>query len=88
MAVAAVRTGASFVGVVGEEVDSRGARSSWRTASRSPVPSINGEPSGWEGITLGYRGLLAGTYVATSESGHSSRPENNAIGRYRLVVVG
>jgi LysW-gamma-L-lysine carboxypeptidase len=40
---------------------------------------VNGEPSGWEGITLGYRGFLDGTYVATSESGHSSRPDMNAI---------
>ncbi|MFB6073578.1 MAG: [LysW]-lysine hydrolase [Haloarculaceae archaeon] len=79
MAVAAVRTGASFAGVVGEEVDSAGGR--YLVEDREAVPDavVNGEPSGWEGITLGYRGLLAGTYVATSESGHSSRPENNAI---------
>ncbi|SFR86235.1 acetylornithine deacetylase [Halomicrobium zhouii] len=79
MAVAAVRTGASFVGVVGEEVDSRGGRFLVEDREAEPDAVINGEPSGWEGITLGYRGLLAGTYVATSESGHSSRPENNAI---------
>jgi len=79
MAVAAVRTGASFVGVVGEEVDSRGSRYVIEDRDAAPDAVINGEPSGWEGITLGYRGLLAGTYVATSESGHSSRPENNAI---------
>jgi len=78
MAVAAVRTGASFVGLVGEEVDSRGARS-LVTDRDEPAALVNGEPSGWNGITLGYRGLLAGTYVHTSESGHSSRPENNAI---------
>jgi LysW-gamma-L-lysine carboxypeptidase len=78
MAVAAVRTGASFVGVVGEEVDSRGSR--YLVDDRdAPDALVNGEPSGWDGVTLGYRGLLAGTYVATSESGHSSRPENNAI---------
>ncbi|WP_367176903.1 [LysW]-lysine hydrolase [Haloarcula rubripromontorii] len=79
MAVAAVRTGASFVGVVGEEVDSRGGRYLVEDREEAPDAVVNGEPSGWEGITLGYRGLLAGTYVATSESGHSSRPENNAI---------
>jgi len=79
MAVAAVRTGASFVGVVGEEVDSKGGRFLIEDREREPDAVINGEPSGWEGITLGYRGLLGGTYVATSESGHSSRPENNAI---------
>jgi len=79
MAVAAVRTGASFAGVVGEEVDSTGGRHLVETRESAPDAVVNGEPSGWDGITLGYRGLLAGTYVATSESGHSSRPENNAI---------
>jgi LysW-gamma-L-lysine carboxypeptidase len=78
MAVAAVRTGTSFVGVVGEEVDSRGARH--LVADRDPPEAlVNGEPSGTDGITLGYRGILSGTYLATSESGHTSRPENNAI---------
>jgi LysW-gamma-L-lysine carboxypeptidase len=79
MAVAAVETGVSFLGVVGEEVDSRGARHVVESGRDVPDALVNGEPSGWTGITLGYRGLLAGTYVATSESGHTSRPENNAI---------
>ena len=79
MAVAAVETGASFVGVVGEEKDSRGARHLVESGRAEPDAVVNGEPSGWDGVTLGYRGLLAGTYVATSESGHTSRPENNAI---------
>ncbi|MFB6166434.1 MAG: [LysW]-lysine hydrolase [Haloarculaceae archaeon] len=79
MAVAAVRTGVSFVGVVGEEVDSRGGRYLVQDRESAPDAVVNGEPSGWNGITLGYRGLIAGTYVATSESGHTSRPENNAI---------
>ena len=78
MAVAAVRTGASFVGVVGEEVDSRGARHLIEDRE-APDALVNGEPSGTDGITLGYRGILSGTYLATSESGHTSRPENNAI---------
>ncbi|SDL91707.1 acetylornithine deacetylase [Halogranum gelatinilyticum] len=79
MAVAAVETGMSFIGVVGEEVDSRGSLHVVEEGRDAPGAVVNGEPSGWEGITLGYRGLLAGTYVATSESGHTSRPENNAI---------
>jgi len=79
MAVAAVETGVSFLGVVGEEVDSRGSRHVVENGRPEPGTVVNGEPSGWTGITLGYRGLLAGTYVATSESGHTSRPENNAI---------
>ena len=78
MAVAAVRTGASFVGVVGEEVNSRGARHLVEDRE-APDALVNGEPSGTDGITLGYRGILSGTYLATSESGHTSRPENNAI---------
>ena len=79
MAVAAVRTGVSFIGVVGEEVDSRGSRFVVEDRESEPDAVVNGEPSGWDGITLGYRGLVAGTYVATSKSGHTSRPENNAI---------
>ncbi len=78
LAVAAVRTGVSFVGVVGEEVDSRGARHLVDDRA-APDAVVNGEPSGWNGITLGYRGMLKGTYIGTSESGHTSRPENNAI---------
>jgi LysW-gamma-L-lysine carboxypeptidase len=78
MAVAAVRTGVSFAGVVAEETDSTGARH-LRKTREPPAAVVNGEPSGWDGVTFGYRGLLAGTYVATSESGHTSRPENNAI---------
>ncbi|MFB6359750.1 MAG: [LysW]-lysine hydrolase, partial [Halobacteriales archaeon] len=78
MAAAAVETGASFVGVVGEEADSRGARALIEDRD-APDAVVNGEPSGWDAITLGYRGLLSGTYLATSESGHSSRPANNAI---------
>ncbi|MFC4541052.1 [LysW]-lysine hydrolase [Halosolutus amylolyticus] len=78
MAAAAIRAGVSFVGVVGEETNSRGARH--LVVDRDePQAVINGEPSGTTGITLGYRGFLAGTYVATSESGHTSRPEPNAI---------
>jgi LysW-gamma-L-lysine carboxypeptidase len=78
MAVAAVEAGASFAGVVREETDSGGARH--LIADREePAAVVNGEPSGWDAVTLGYRGFLPGTYVATSESGHTSRPERNAI---------
>ncbi len=78
LAIAAVRTGVSFVGVVGEEVDSRGAR--YLVVDRDvPDAVVNGEPSGWDGITLGYRGIVSGRYICTSESGHTSRPEPNAI---------
>jgi LysW-gamma-L-lysine carboxypeptidase len=78
MAVAAVRTGASFLGVVGEEVDSRGARHAVENRD-TPDTLVNGEPSGWDAITLGYRGLLTGTYTTRTESTHAARPEPNAI---------
>jgi LysW-gamma-L-lysine carboxypeptidase len=78
MAAAAVETGVSFAGVVEEETTSSGARFLCEDRDE-PGAVVNGEPSGWEGITLGYRGFLDGTYVATSESGHSSRPDTNAI---------
>ena len=78
LAVAAVNTGVSFAGVVGEEVDSGGAHHLVSNRD-APAAVVNGEPSGWDGITLGYRGLLGGTYVSTSESGHTSRPDRNAI---------
>jgi LysW-gamma-L-lysine carboxypeptidase len=78
MAVAAVETGVSFAGVVGEETDSRGARH--LVADReAPDAVVNGEPSGWDAVTLGYRGFLAGTATAETESVHSSRPDANAI---------
>ncbi len=78
MAVAAVDTNVSFVGVLGEEADSRGAR--YLVAERDePDAVINGEPSGWDALTLGYRGFLGGTYRTSTESAHGSRPEPNAI---------
>lgn len=79
MVVAAIRTGVSFVGVVQEETSSAGARHLVADREAEPAAVVNGEPSGATGITLGYRGFLNGTYVATSESGHTSRPEPNAI---------
>jgi LysW-gamma-L-lysine carboxypeptidase len=78
MAVAAVETGASFAGVVAEETDSAGARH--LLSDRDPPETvINGEPSGWDALTLGYRGFVAGEYAVETTAGHSSRPEPNAI---------
>ncbi|MFB6220840.1 MAG: [LysW]-lysine hydrolase [Halolamina sp.] len=80
MAVAAVETGVSFAGVVAEETDSAGARH--LLADRdAPRTVINGEPSGWDALTLGYRGILVGAYTVESAAAHGSRPEPNAIDR-------
>lgn len=78
MAVAAVETGASFVGVVGEETDSRGARHLLEDRE-APEAVINGEPSGWDAITLGYRGIVGGDYTVSTPAGHGARPDANAI---------
>ncbi len=78
MAVAAVQAGVSFVGVVEEETTSAGAR--YLVEDRDePDAVINGEPSGWDAITVGYRGMLRGKYSVSTEVGHTSRPEPNAI---------
>ncbi|MFB6077835.1 MAG: [LysW]-lysine hydrolase [Halarchaeum sp.] len=78
MAVAASRTGASFVGVVGEEKDARGAHHLVETRDQ-PDAVINGEPSGWDAVTLGYRGFVKGVFDAKTPSAHTSRPGPNAL---------
>lgn len=90
MAVAAVLTGVSFAGVVREETDSAGA-AHLITDRPQPDAVINGEPSGWQGITLGYRGSMRGTYTATTPAGHAAGPDPNAIedalGWYEALVA-
>ncbi|WP_232703354.1 [LysW]-lysine hydrolase [Halobacterium wangiae] len=80
MAAASVETGAAFAGVVEEETTSAGARHLVETRDE-PDAVVNGEPSGWDAIALGYRGLVRGTYEVATPSGHSSRPEPNAVQR-------
>ena len=80
MAVAAVETGASFAGVVREETDSAGARH--LVADRDgPDAVVNGEPSGWGALTLGYRGVVAGEFSVETPAVHGARPEPNALDR-------
>ena len=78
MAVAAVETGVSFAGVVQEETDSAGARFLLEDRP-APETVVNGEPSGWDALTLGYRGIVAGEYAVETVTTHGSRPEPNAI---------
>lgn len=64
--------------VVEEENTGRGAR--YLVENRkSPEFLVNGEPSGWESVTLGYRGILKFRYESTSEVVHTARPEKNPI---------
>jgi LysW-gamma-L-lysine carboxypeptidase len=66
------------IGAVDEEGDSRGA---WYVAERyHPEFAIIGEPSGWERVTLGYRGSLWFEYrvrrsLSHTASGHESACE-------------
>jgi LysW-gamma-L-lysine carboxypeptidase len=77
--VAALLAGRGFVGhgtlrivaAVGEETDSRGARHLLR--GRRPDAVIAGEPSGWDGLTVGYKGVVRFTATFRGRRTHYSR---------------
>ncbi len=62
----------TVVAAVGEETDSRGARH----LARRPAPDalIAGEPSGWSGVTVGYKGELRIEATFRSHRTHYSSP--------------
>jgi LysW-gamma-L-lysine carboxypeptidase len=59
------------IGAVEEETHGRGARHLARTM-QPPYCAVIGEPSAWEGITLGYKGMLAVDYQLVQPGGHSA----------------
>ena len=59
------------VGVIEEEALSRGAHHLADTLPR-PAAVVIGEPSGWQGITLGYKGVLRVDYSLEQSNGHSA----------------
>jgi LysW-gamma-L-lysine carboxypeptidase len=62
------------VGAVEEEApSSKGARFA-RDQYNSPEACIIGEPSGWDAVTLGYKGCLTVEYRLTQPGGHSAGP--------------
>lgn len=64
--------------VVEEEKSGLGARH--LVGSRgAPDYLVNGEPSGWNTVTLGYRGILRLRYRVTGDVIHTARPGVNAI---------
>jgi LysW-gamma-L-lysine carboxypeptidase len=65
------------IGAVEEERHGRGARHLAR-ALPPPYCAIIGEPGGWEGVTLGYKGLLSLDYRLRQPSGHSAGAEQGA----------
>jgi LysW-gamma-L-lysine carboxypeptidase len=68
----------TVVAVVEEEKSGMGAR---HLTDRREAPAylINGEPSGWDTVTLGYRGILRFRYRVTGEVIHTAHPGVNAI---------
>jgi len=58
------------VGAVEEETTSKGAR--YVLGSFSPQAVVIGEPSGWEHVTLGYKGRLLVTYRQAAPTQHAT----------------
>lgn len=64
------------IGAVGEEGDSRGAH--FIKDKYRPAFTIIGEPSGWEKITLGYKGSAWFEYTARRALAHTSAQNESA----------
>ena len=73
-----VGTGVRFtvIGAVEEEGSSRGARH--LVSRRPPEQLVILEPSGWDAITLGYKGSLRLRYRLTQPMGHGAGPNQSA----------
>jgi len=82
MICAAARTSqvrVHVVGAVGEEVPlSRGARHVLATVP-PPAALVIGEPSGWDGICLGYKGRVGLGYEMRRPQLHTSSPDPTAV---------
>lgn len=68
----------TFVAAVGEESDSRGTLG---LQVDRPDVIVNGEPSGWDGVTVGYKGIVRGAMRATGAPRHGGHPEPNVLDR-------
>jgi len=66
-----------IVAAVGEEKDSRGARH--LIPRHSPDLLVVGEPSGWQRVTVGYKGNLSATLEFTGERMHLSAPNATTV---------
>jgi len=65
-----------LVGAVGEEAKGEGAK--YIIPRFLPKATIIGEPSGWDGITLGYKGRLVVQYAISTPVTHSASPAPSA----------
>ncbi len=61
----------TVIGAVEEESHGRGARHLAR-ARPAPICTIIGEPSDWQGVTIGYKGMLSFDYQLLQPGGHSA----------------
>ena len=66
------------VGAVGEEGDSRGARHLVDSGAYDPAAIVVGEPSGTDGITIGYRGAVRLLYRVETEVAHAGAAHTSA----------
>src|SRR2546422_6798260 len=66
----------TVIGAVEEEGSSRGARH--LTTRRPPDQLIILEPSGWNAVTLGYKGSLKVRYRLSQPMGHGAGPNESA----------
>jgi LysW-gamma-L-lysine carboxypeptidase len=66
----------TVIGAVEEEGSSRGARH--LTTRRPPDQLIILEPSGWDAVTLGYKGSLKVRYRLSQPMGHGAGPNESA----------
>jgi LysW-gamma-L-lysine carboxypeptidase len=77
------------IGTVEEETHGRGARHLAQSMA-SPFCVVIGEPSHWQGITLGYKGLLCADYELLQPGGHSAGehpgPAEKAVVFWNRVV--
>jgi LysW-gamma-L-lysine carboxypeptidase len=77
------------IGAVGEEGDSPGAR--YAKDQYRPVFTIIGEPSGWEKITLGYKGTMWFEYRVKRPLAHTSTKSESAceaaVGFWNRVIA-
>lgn len=66
-----------LVGAVREEAEGEGAKHI--LPRYRPGMAIIGEPSGWNGITLGYKGRLAVSWLLELPTNHSAAPQASAL---------
>ncbi|MBU6414215.1 MAG: [LysW]-lysine hydrolase [Planctomycetes bacterium] len=73
------------IGATEEEcATSRGARHA--AATYRPAACIIGEPSHWDGVTLGYKGRILVTFTARREVAHTAGPDGSAADAVLGVV--